>query len=132
MFRISTVLLLLSLYCSDIIGNQRIHFALPQNVFTKGELVPFLLKGMDPKYNHLPVTISVHACKDLKLVVLQHLNINHKNPAYTLTLPEKMYEGSFVISAYVLEYNKPKILESHAIFFHGIDQGISDQYYNFR
>ena len=132
MFRISTVLLLLSLYCSDIIGNQRIHFALPQNVFTKGELVPFLLKGMDPKYNHLPVTISVHACKDLKLVVLQHLNINHKNPAYTLTLPEKMYEGSYVISAYVLEYNKPKIIESHAIVFHVIDQGISDQYYNFR
>ena len=132
MFRISIFLLLFTLYCSNLFGNQRIHFALPQNVFTKGELVPFLLKGIDPNYNQLPVTITVHACKDLKLVLQQHLLLNNKNPSYTLTLPEKMYEGSYVISAYVLEFNKPKIIESHAIVFHVIDQGISDQYYTFR
>jgi hypothetical protein len=132
MHRISIVLLLLLVNINNLLGVQRIHFAIPQNIFTKGEKVPFLLKAINPSYHQLPVTISVHSCKDLKLVIQQQILIQQQNPSYILSLPEKMPEGSYVITAYILEYNKPKIMESHAIIFHIIDQGISETYYDFK
>lgn len=131
MFRI---VIILTLICQSVylFGQQKIHFTLPQNILTKGENLSLLIKKTTLSRHTMPVMITIQSCRDISTIWKQQIDVDDDNYQYIASLPEKIYEGSYIITASVPELNRPNIIESHSIIFHIVHQGISEAYFAFK
>ncbi|HMP30721.1 MAG TPA: hypothetical protein PKD85_14035, partial [Saprospiraceae bacterium] len=118
-------------FVSSIVGQNRIQFILPQNIYTKGEKIVLIIVPQNQNLSELPVTINIRSCESEKVLSQIFIYADSKNYIYEIDQPKDLTEGSYIISASLLAREESKIIEDHANIFHLLDLGLSEKYFTF-